>query len=83
MKEQELGIHDCCNDCAYIVNGCFIGYMVRFCIEMEDGRLMMGNGEEWTQVDFCPFCGVEAEEKIKETMDFEDYLITQMKDISQ
>ena len=36
------------------------GYAIDYCSEDEQGRFWVGNGEYYSQVKFCPECGIQA-----------------------
>jgi len=40
------------------------GTAVDSCEEDADGKLWVGNSEYGTRVNYCPFCGYEAREKV-------------------
>lgn len=42
------------------------GPAVDYVYEKENGELWVTNGEYSTRVNYCPFCGYEAENKITE-----------------
>ena len=44
---------------AYTWDGDF-GPAIEICVEYENGRFVVGNGEYSSEVFFCPFCGVQA-----------------------
>jgi len=41
------------------------GNAISECMQEEDGTLTAGNGEYYSQVNFCPICGYEAKVKIE------------------
>lgn len=43
------------------------GNSITYCYEDKDSSLWTGNEEYESQVNFCPFCGYEAINKIKDT----------------
>lgn len=41
------------------------GVAIYKCTELKDGTLMVDNDEYGSQVDYCPYCGYEAKNKIE------------------
>lgn len=41
------------------------GCAVTECIEYEDGKLYVSNGEYGNRVNYCPFCGYKAKVQMK------------------
>lgn len=41
------------------------GAAIEVCYEGEDGRLWAGNSEYCTRVNYCPFCGYAAKERVE------------------
>lgn len=58
-KMRAKGLH-CC-----LSNDDQIGYgdAFNYCIEEEDGRLLVENSEYGNYVNFCPMCGYESKNK--------------------
>jgi len=52
----------------YYFESGFFGQAICTCEESEDGKLWCDNEEYKTRVNFCPFCGYEAKNKVEWTM---------------
>lgn len=59
---KEKGMHHCEKNLPYAGYGAALDE----CYECVDDRLVVGNGEYTSQVNFCPICGYKAKRQIIE-----------------
>lgn len=62
-EEGEVELHKCIDENDAFPRGGY-GAAVTICLEFENGDLWVDNGEYGNRVNFCPFCGYEAQNKI-------------------